>query len=307
MNPTISIIIPVYNVEKYIHRCINSILNQTFKDFELILVNDGSTDNCGEICDFYGSIDDRVKVIHKNNRGVSDARNRGIDIAKGNYISFVDSDDFIELDMYESMYKKIEEDNADICICGIREIKEDGNIIQQYIPSNINLKEIITRAYPCNKLFNKELFKDNRFKVGRYYEDLELIPKLYLDTNNITYIKEIKYNYVKRDGSITSKVDDKILDWLLSYVDLKKYMIEKDIFNKYKNEFNDSCIKFGKTYIYHLYHYNIVSLIKKSKSIKQQLKYIDAVEDRQYNIFIIKRIYISFIRLLSLIKRKLIK
>ena len=117
MSPKISIIVPVYKVEKYIHKCIDSILNQTFKDFELILVDDGSPDNCGKICDEYAKKDSRVIVIHKENGGLSSARNSGLDIARGDYIGFVDSDDYIENDMYELLYNLCEENNCDISSC----------------------------------------------------------------------------------------------------------------------------------------------------------------------------------------------
>lgn len=115
--PKISIIVPIYNVEKYIEKCIQSILNQTFSDFELILVNDGSTDSCGEICDKYKKLDDRIIVIHKVNGGLSSARNAGIDIARGEYIGFIDSDDYIHEKMYEILYNNAITYNSDIVIC----------------------------------------------------------------------------------------------------------------------------------------------------------------------------------------------
>ena len=117
--PKISIIVPVYNVEKYLRKCVDSILNQTFKDFELILVDDGSIDTSGKICDEYNLKDNRIKVIHKENGGLSSARNAGLDIAQGEYIGFVDSDDWIELDMYEELYKICKENDTDVGIVGI--------------------------------------------------------------------------------------------------------------------------------------------------------------------------------------------
>ena len=116
--PKISIIVPVYNVEEYIHRCIDSILAQTFTDFELILVNDGSHDQCGKICDEYAENDSRIKVIHKKNGGLSDARNAGLEIAQGEYIGFVDSDDYIEHDMYEKLIEACKEYNSKLAMCG---------------------------------------------------------------------------------------------------------------------------------------------------------------------------------------------
>ena len=122
--PKISVIVPVYNVEKYLRKCIESILNQTFREFELILVDDGSTDSSGKICDEYALKDSRIKVIHKENGGASSARNAGLDVAKGEYIGFVDSDDWIEMDMYGELYRLIKENNTDISVCGINNIKD---------------------------------------------------------------------------------------------------------------------------------------------------------------------------------------
>lgn len=119
MIPKISIIVPVYNVELFLHKCIISILSQTFKDFELILINDGSTDKSGEICDVYSQKDSRIKVIHKKNEGQSSARNKGLEIARGDYIGFVDSDDWIEQDMYKTLYESSIKANADIAVIGL--------------------------------------------------------------------------------------------------------------------------------------------------------------------------------------------
>lgn len=306
MNPKISIIVPIYNVEKYIHKCIDSILDQSFNDFELILVDDESPDKCGEICDYYKKKDERVIVIHKKNGGPSDARNVGIDRAKGEYIAFIDGDDFIERDMYETMYKTIEENKADICICSLVEVDENGEKLNEYIINKVSLSEMILRSYPCNKLFNKKLFINNRFAYGKYYEDLELIPKLYLQSRKVVSTNKIGYNYVKRAGAITSKVDDKILDWLDAYMKLKKYMIEEDIFYKYEKEFTENTKIFKKTYLYHLYHYNIFSLLKQRKYIFKNMKYLGAINNKQYVSFFIKRIFIATIRAGSYIKNKLV-
>jgi glycosyltransferase involved in cell wall biosynthesis len=127
----ISIIVPVYDVEKYLKKCVDSILNQTFKDFELILVDDGSPDNSGAICDQYAEKDSRVRVIHKENGGLSDARNAGIEVARGKYLGFVDSDDFVNEDMYKQLYTSIIENNADLSICGIFDLYEGKTPIKK--------------------------------------------------------------------------------------------------------------------------------------------------------------------------------
>ncbi|MBR1540013.1 MAG: glycosyltransferase [Clostridia bacterium] len=124
----ISIIVPVYKVEKYLDKCINSIVSQTYKNLEVILVDDGSPDSCGKMCDEWTQKDTRIKVIHKENGGLSDARNFGLDCAKGKYIQFVDSDDYIEKDMIEFLYKNLKENNADISICSNYMVDEENVI-----------------------------------------------------------------------------------------------------------------------------------------------------------------------------------
>ena len=131
MNETISIIIPVYNVEKYLNKCLNSVIEQTYKNIEVILIDDGSTDNSGKICDEYAKNDIRIKIIHQQNGGVSTARNNGLEHATGKYITFVDSDDYIEKEMIETMAKKIMKKNADIVICGVTDRDEENNIINK--------------------------------------------------------------------------------------------------------------------------------------------------------------------------------
>ena len=118
MSDKISIIVPIYNVKKYIQQCVESLINQTYKNLEIILIDDGSTDGCGELCDEFGKKDQRIHVIHKQNGGLSDARNKGIDVASGDYIGFVDSDDWISHNMYEKMLSSLKSVNADIAVCG---------------------------------------------------------------------------------------------------------------------------------------------------------------------------------------------
>ena len=187
MSPKISIIVPVYNVEEYLDRCIKSILNQTFKDFELILIDDGSKDNSSKICDQYAMEDNRIKVIHKENSGQATSRNIGLKISSANLVGFVDSDDWIEPDMYELLYKSHIKDDTDISIIGVKEVSEGERCISEYFPNNITFSEILKRAYPCNKMFKKELFFDNNlfFRDNKYYEDLELIPKLFIKSKKI--------------------------------------------------------------------------------------------------------------------------
>lgn len=210
----VSIIVPVYNVEKYIDKCINSILNQTFEDFELILVDDGSTDKSGEICDKYKKQDKRIKVIHKTNGGLSDARNVGIDNSLGEFITFIDSDDYVDEDIIEFLYDNLKKHHCDISICNAREIYTDYVVYQtkEDIEMVVSGKEAVRYeleskvlpGYSVAKLYEKnKIFKDIRFPIGKLYEDAFIIVKA-LDLGERVYIStKAKYNYIRRDGSIT--------------------------------------------------------------------------------------------------------
>lgn len=215
--PKISIIVPVYNVEKYLEKCIDSILNQSFRDFELILVDDGSTDNSGYICDRYKNQDDRIIVIHKENGGLSSARNAGIDISKGDFIGFVDSDDFIHRDMYKILYNNIIKSEADLVICKEQNIYEDEYVELNSIVNerNLNMEELTseeaikklykvrtTFVYAWNKLYKRDLFKELRYPENKIYEDEWLSPKLLYKSSKIVYINYSLYYYLQRKGSI---------------------------------------------------------------------------------------------------------
>ena len=178
----ISVIVPVYKVEKYLEKCIESIIKQTHTNLQIILVNDGSPDNCGKICDEYAKKDSRIEVIHKINGGLSDARNVGINRANGRYIGFVDSDDYIKEDMYEKLINLIKEYDADISICnlydvidGKKYVRNNENGIQEYSRLEI-LKEVLLdkniQSYAWNKLYKKELFDEIKYPIGKKYEDI---------------------------------------------------------------------------------------------------------------------------------------
>ncbi|MBQ8418228.1 MAG: glycosyltransferase [Phascolarctobacterium sp.] len=208
--PKLSIIVPVYKVEQYIHKCVDSILNQTFTDFELILVDDGSPDNCGKICDEYAQKDKRVRVIHKENGGVSQARNLGIDEAEGEYITFIDPDDWIALDMYEKLFDLIGKEDLDVVCFEVYEVKgskcsasfrfnEDKVMDGQTALRNI-LVDIIDNS-PCNKVYKKIVWEGVRFPVGRRFEDVATIYKTFHNSTKVGYMKKAFYYYLKREGS----------------------------------------------------------------------------------------------------------
>ena len=214
----VSIIVPVYQVEKYIRQCVDSILAQTFTDFELILVDDGSKDGSGQICDEYAAMDRRVKVIHKENGGLSDARNRGMDQAAGNYFMFIDSDDYIAPTMLECLYKNILIEDADLAICNFlylfeNDRKKDFSTSMKsevlcakeifYNRKNERCYGIWTVAW--NKLYKKEVFGKLRFRFGKYHEDEFWANDIYQLDIKIVTIPECLYYYRQRDNSIMGK------------------------------------------------------------------------------------------------------
>lgn len=218
MDIAISIIVAVYNLEKYLPTCVESILSQTFTNFELILVNDGSTDDSGEICDQYAKLDSRVKVIHKENGGTASSRNAGIDIAKGNYIGFVDNDDYINQSMFEILYDHAIKDSADMVVCDFLDIDEGTSIHTKEVDSNYNIMhlsniEALNYIYteeggrfivPWNKLYKRNLFENIKYEVGKLHEDETVAHKLLYECEKITYVKTKLYYYVDRQGSITN-------------------------------------------------------------------------------------------------------
>lgn len=220
----VSIIVPVYKVENYLERCIKSLINQTLKDIEIILVDDGSPDRSGVICDKFKEIDNRIKVIHKNNGGLSDARNAGLEIASGEYIAFVDSDDWIDSDMMEVLYGLSKKYDADIAECSWREVytdkireetKNTGQIIEgnNIFALRSELQWKYFKALACNKLYKKHLFDYIRFPKGRLHEDEFTTYKLFYFSNKLVYIDISKYNYDKtREESITASFKEKNLD-----------------------------------------------------------------------------------------------
>lgn len=296
ISPKISIIVPVYKVEKYIHKCIDSILNQTFKDFEVILVDDGSPDNCGKICDDYAKKDNRVVVIHKENGGQATARNAALDIARGEYIGFVDSDDYIQNDMFENLYNACTIDEADISIIGTKEVNESGKVIHEYIPNNITFSEILKRAHPWNKLFNKKLFVDSdlSFYEGKYYEDLELVPKLFVKAKKVCTVKSIGYIYLQRDGSTTSMKDKKILDMIWAYKELKLFLINEGVLEKYKDEFEKGTSYFKEFFFNILRECPTIFIIKNSKYIISGFRYFGKFSAKDGIIFFIRHLKTKF-------------
>lgn len=211
----ISVIVPIYKVENYLDRCVESIVNQTYENLEIILVDDGSPDNCPEMCDAWVQKDKRIKVIHKQNGGLSDARNAGMKEATGEYISFVDSDDWIEDNMIETLYNEIIFSNTDIAACGIRMVWDDEtpdkiltelcgkkvfNSTQEAMTSLIQEMCILQTVW--NKLYKKTNIENIAFPVGRINEDEFWTWKAVANSDKVVFIDTPLYNYLQRSGSI---------------------------------------------------------------------------------------------------------
>ena len=250
MHDLISIIVPIYNMEKYLVKCIDSIINQTYKNLEIILVDDGSTDKSSIICDEYKKIDSRIKVIHKSNGGLSSARNAGLDIAMGSLIGFVDSDDYIEETMYEKMKNNMDYYKSDISVCNFYYVKNGKKeISMKNLSSNIaegktkfdNLynEYVSYGVYAWNKLYKKELFDNIRYPNGKIFEDTYIICDLLEKARRVSYLIEPLYNYVFRDGSICHSFTINHFDIINSFNNNINFFNKKKYYNlvlKVKNK-----------------------------------------------------------------------
>lgn len=272
----ISVIIPVYNVEKYLVKCIDSVINQTYTNLEIILVDDGSPDRCPQICDEYAKKDKRIRVIHKANGGLSDARNAGIDVADGEYICFLDGDDYIAPNMYEKLYTAIKKNNADMSICNFCYVDENGNILDkenmeypikdEYISGRKVLEEKLmelNRHYwvvAWNKLYRHEIFERCRYPVGKIHEDEYVLPMIY-DGKNVEGISDRLIYYVQRPGSIMhEKSPEKTKNSIEALINLSRFYIE----NKYDDRIVYKALTIINIYMSNSYTY--LKNIKKDNS-----------------------------------------
>ena len=272
----ISIVIPVYKVEKYLEKCIESVLKQTYTNLQIILVDDGSTDNCGKICDEYAKKDSRIEVIHKANGGLSDARNVGISKAKGRYIGFVDSDDYIKENMYEILLNLIKEYNADASICNLYDviegkeyIRNKNNGIQEYSRLDI-LKEVLLdkniQSYAWNKLYKKELFDEVKYPIGKKYEDIGTTFYIFEKCNKIVVTSEPEYYYLKRSDSLVNNVTESTVFDYMELI-LQRYLYINDNIKELK-QYND--------------YYLVRTLLTANNDIKE-LKQIEEKTKQKYN------------------------
>ena len=243
-NPLISVIVPIYKVEKYLSRCIDSIIGQTYTNLEIILVDDGSPDNCGKMCDKYSVQDKRIIVIHKANGGLSDARNAGIKIANGKYIAFIDSDDGVSTKYFEILYSLIKSYSADISLCSfVKTYNIDRFSVENvnskiFVYTNIEaLEEYFTVYYPqmvvaWGKLYKAGLFQHVRFPLGKVHEDEYTTYRLLYLSNKIVFTTEKLYYYLQTENSITR--EESQFNHRMQYLDALKERI--DFFAKVKQE-----------------------------------------------------------------------
>lgn len=236
----ISVIIPVYNVEAYLQRCIESVINQTYRNLEIILVDDGSTDKSGAICDSYALKDKRICVFHKENGGLSDARNYGVSKAQGTYIAFVDADDYIAPEMLGLLYERMQKDNSDMAVCGYRYVDEKGKFLIDKNGENPICDEVLTGdeaihklehhkkwyfTVVWNKLYRRCLFEDIEFLKDKYHEDEYIAHHIYNRCDRISFIHNELYYYVQRAGSITDVKN------LRQEIDKAGAMLERAVFS----------------------------------------------------------------------------
>lgn len=291
MSQTVSVIVPVYNVEKYLHECVDSILNQTYQNLEVILVDDGSTDNSGTICDIYEK-DERVRVIHKKNGGLGAARNAGIDLASGEYLLFVDSDDALFPDCVKELVQGMQKYDADAAICGFAcydgtEIRQTINPVKE--AEVITGKEVSHRYFDSyeqslfytvawNKLYKKELFASKRYVEGRLHEDEDLTLRLLFDVQRIVLLPSLGYKYrIARDNSIMKKFTEKRFELFDAYMTRMNFYAERGerelwsktlvrslhMFEQYVQWQREACPRSSK--VVHVYRGKLVSCANREK------------------------------------------
>ena len=237
--PKVSVIVPVYNVEEYLERCLDSLVNQTLKDIEIIIVNDGSTDGSKEKIQEYINKYKNIVYLEKENGGLSSARNYGIPYAKGEYIGFVDSDDYVELTMYEKMYNKAIEEKSDMVECDF--IWEYPNKKREDIGKIYSGKKeaiVEARVVAWNKIIKKDIIEKTKitFPEGLRYEDIEFFYKIVPYLDKISFVKETLVHYVQRESSIANTQNERTGEIFKIWENVLNYYIENNIFNEYRSE-----------------------------------------------------------------------
>ena len=267
--PKVSVIVPIYNVEKYLEKCINSLLSQTLEDIQIILVNDGSKDNSGNIAkECEKNNKNRIIYVEKENGGLSDARNYGLKYATGDFIAFLDSDDYIEKNAYEEMYNKAIEENADYVECDfIWEFPNKIRVDKQYPYKNKKEMLSFVRVVAWNKLIKRQLITDNNleFPKGLRYEDVEFTYKLIPFINKFAYVDKPFIHYVQREGSIANVQNERTAEIFTILDNVIEFYKKNNIYEKYRDELE-----------YNYARYLLCSSLKrmckiKDKSIREKL------------------------------------
>ena len=286
MTEKISVIIPVYKVEKYLDNCIKSIVAQTYRNLEIILVDDGSPDNCPAMCDAWAKKDNRIKVIHKENGGLSDARNVGMAAATGDFIGFVDSDDWISPDMYQLLYDRMKIDGSDIAACDFKSFYDDkelitdtsDDILYRICTAEQAISELIQgigfRAVAWNKLYRRSILNGEYFEVGRYHEDEFFTYRILDKATCLTYIAKPLYFYRQRKGSIMSSISPKHLDILDAYLERLSLLKKKypSLYHKDAITFCVSCIGLLQS-AYSTLGDDVTAYIQRIKFCRKQLNF----------------------------------
>lgn len=261
MNDLISIIVPIYKVDRYLRRCIDSIINQSYTNLEIILVNDGSPDSSGAICDDYAKKDKRIKVVHQENKGLSGARNAGLEIAQGKYIGLVDSDDYIHPRMYEWLYNSLKESGTEISICGFKYVHTgnyDCESIGKVTAKLISTEELINNMYKpdgmktivaWNKLYSKKIFENYRYPLGKKHEDEFAVHHIMGKVSAAAQIEECLYYYYQRSDSIVGQgYPIKTLDRIFAYEDRLQYYKSKNLRHPYIQAYTHYMCHLIRTY-----------------------------------------------------------
>lgn len=274
----LTVIIPVYNVTEYLDECVHSLTKQSYRELEILLVDDGSTDASGSMCDVWAKKDERIRVIHKQNGGLSSARNAGLDEARGEYIAFVDSDDFIDKSMYCHLLSVLERDgNVDIACCGITQFKdEDYSVLTPFMGLynrrftvenywQLVLQHRIDNAV-CNKLYRKDVIGKTRFKQGVVNEDILFNLEVTQKTRHITYVPDAYYKYRLRAGSITRQAHPRLFDFIDNAFFLEKVLLE---------DMNCSLKAEAEAYIYHEM-VNCIATVEKYQSVDKYRRQVNS-------------------------------
>lgn len=278
--PIISVIVPVYNVEKYLEKCLNSLVNQTLKDIEIIAINDGSTDSSLKVLERYSKKYKNIKIINKNNNGQGSARNDGIKISEGEYVTFVDSDDWVSLNMCELLLDAATKENADLVFANYIKVENEmeykANIYGLEYKDNVK-KYLLTQSGPCHKLIKTEIIKKNNlyFPELRAYEDIAVVPAWGLAAKKIAHVNEYVYYYLTRPGSTMKQQEyNNKLDEIFPSLEVMKKNCEKYFNKKYDLEIE-------WIYIEHLLHGASLRFFK-FNNYKEKIKSINNVFKNEF-------------------------